>query len=91
MPCVVLVRGAAEVARWRLPALRHPDISVVDDLARLQLAARRLGFSIRLRDAPAELLDLIDLAGLSDIVTDTADPVTELSVQAGEPTDTCEA
>jgi hypothetical protein len=74
MPCVVLVRGDAEVACWPLPAGRHPDITVVDDLARLQLAARRLGFSIRLRDAPSELLDLIGLAGLSEIVTDAAGP-----------------
>ena len=74
MPCVVLVRGDAEVACWQLPALRHPDISVVDDLARLQLGARRLGYSIRLRDAPDELLELIYLAGLSEIVTDATGP-----------------
>jgi ABC-type transporter Mla MlaB component len=74
MPCVVLVRGGAEVACMPLPAGRHPDISVVEHLARLQLAARRMGYSIRLRDAPGELLELIDLAGLSEIVTDAAGP-----------------
>ena len=73
-PCVVLVRGDAEVACWPLPAGRHPDISLVDQLARLQLAARRLGYMIRLRDAPGELRELIDLAGLSEIVTDAAGP-----------------
>jgi ABC-type transporter Mla MlaB component len=74
MPCVVVLRGDAEVACWRLLAGCHPDISVVDDLARLQLGARRLGFSIRLRDAPSELLELIDLVGLSEIVADPAGP-----------------
>jgi ABC-type transporter Mla MlaB component len=74
MPCVVLVRGDAEVTCWQLPEFRHPDISVVDDLARLQLAARRLGFSIQLRHAPDELLELISLAGLSEIVTDAKGP-----------------
>jgi hypothetical protein len=74
MPCVLLVRGGAEVACLPLPAARHPDISVVEHLARLRLAARRMGYSIRLRDAPGELLELIDLAGLSEIVTDCAGP-----------------
>lgn len=70
---MVVVRGDAEVACWPLPAGRHADLAVVDSLARLQLAARRLGYSIRLRDAPGRLLELIDLAGLSAIVTDADD------------------
>jgi hypothetical protein len=73
-PRVVLVRGDAEVACWPLPPGPHADIWVVDQIARLQLAARRLGYSIRLRDAPGELLELINLAGLSEIVTDAAGP-----------------
>ncbi len=39
-------------------------MSVVDALARLQLAARRLGCAIRLRDASCPLTELLDLAGL---------------------------
>jgi ABC-type transporter Mla MlaB component len=73
MPHVVLVRGRAEVARWAFPAGRHPDVAVVERLARLQLAARRAGYSIRLHDASGKLLELIDLAGLSDIVTQAAE------------------
>lgn len=69
MPYVVLVRGDTELARWPLPEGRRPDLSVVDRLARLQLAAHRLGCSIRLRGVPARLRELIDLAGLSDILT----------------------
>jgi hypothetical protein len=72
MPYVVLVRGDTEVASWPLPAGRSPDLSVVDGLARLQVAARRAGCSVRLRDAPIQLRELIDLAGLSDIVKDAA-------------------
>jgi len=75
VPCVVLVRGDAEVAWWPLPAGQNPDLWVVDQLARLQLAARRLGCSLRLRDAPTELRELIELAGLSGIVVDAAWPV----------------
>jgi hypothetical protein len=42
----------------------HIDLALVDDVARWQLAARRLGCSIRLRDADPDLLDLLDLVGL---------------------------
>ena len=41
-----------------------PDLDTVDALARLQLAARRLGFSIRLDEVHPQLSELLDLAGL---------------------------
>jgi ABC-type transporter Mla MlaB component len=85
---VVLVCGDAEVACWPLPAVQNPDILVVDQLARLQLAARRLGCSLRLRGAPSRLRELIDLTGLSDIVADDAGPVSrDPDGPAGEPDD----
>jgi hypothetical protein len=46
----------------------HPDEEVLDTLARLQLAARRLGTSIRLYNARPLLADLIDIAGLQDVL-----------------------
>jgi anti-anti-sigma regulatory factor len=49
-----------------------PDLAVVDALARLQLAARRLGYSIGLRNPSPELRALLDLVGLADVVRDTA-------------------
>ena len=61
---VVLVRDDAEVASWPLAACGRLDLAVVDELARLQLTARRLGLSIRLRDACVELTELLDLVGL---------------------------
>jgi hypothetical protein len=61
---VVLVRDNAEVASWPLVLPARPDLSVVDELARLQLAARRLGCSIRLRDGQGDLWGLLDLTGL---------------------------
>jgi hypothetical protein len=65
---VVLVRREDEVASWPLAAWGRPDLAVVDELVRLQLAARRLGCSIRLRDACMELSELFDLCGLAEIV-----------------------
>ena len=44
------------------------DLEVVDALARLQLAARRAGRSIRLVNPSQELRDLLELAGLLDVV-----------------------
>jgi hypothetical protein len=66
---VVLVLGDAELASWPLAGCGRPDLTVVDNLARLQLAARRVGCSIRLRDACGELTELVDLAGLDEVLT----------------------
>ena len=66
-PTVVLRRGDADVASWPLPR-GQADMAVVDQLARLQLEARRLGCSIRLRNACAELVELLELSGLDDVV-----------------------
>ncbi len=62
---MVLLRGRTEVARWALTVTGATDLAAVDLLARLQLAARRRGCSIRVRNASAELFALLDLAGLS--------------------------
>lgn len=57
---------------WPLAGWDRPDVAVVDELARLQLAARRLGCSIRLRDSCVELVELLDLVGLAEVVTGVA-------------------
>ena len=67
-PTVVLTRGDAEVATWPLPSCGRPDMEIVDQLARLQLEAQRLGCSIRLRHVCRELVELLELAGLDDVV-----------------------
>ena len=61
---VVLVRGDEELSRWPLPWTTCPDLAAVDVLARLALAARRLGCRIRLADADPDLLGLLELVGL---------------------------
>jgi hypothetical protein len=72
---VVLVRGQDEVASWPLVRGGLPDLELVDELARLQLAARRLGCSNRLRHACPELARLLELVGLADVLnTDAAPP-----------------
>jgi hypothetical protein len=65
---VVLSQHGEEIARWPLASLRRPDLAVVDDLARVRLAALRLGCSLVVLDACAELRALLDLVGLDAVV-----------------------
>lgn len=44
--------------------IKESDLAVVDDLARMQLEARRCGCKVRLEDVSNELLELICFAGL---------------------------
>ncbi len=65
---VVLTRGGDEVVRWPLEVRGTVDLAVVDDLARIQLAARRLGCSVRLEDTCCELSGLLAFLGLAQAV-----------------------
>lgn len=53
----------------------EPDAVTVDALARLQLAARRRGCEVRLRNAGPALFDLIALMGLANVIVDDAFPI----------------
>jgi ABC-type transporter Mla MlaB component len=46
------------------------DAVCVDALARLQLAARRTGCQVRLRNASDELRELVGFMGLTDVLPD---------------------
>jgi hypothetical protein len=65
---VVLARDDVELATWPLWWWGRPGLEAVDELARLQLVAGRLGCSIRLRGACVELCELLDLVGLSEVL-----------------------
>jgi ABC-type transporter Mla MlaB component len=67
---VLVLDGDVEVVLWRMDGMPDPDLSVVDALARLQLAARHVGGSIRLRNPCERLRDLLDLVGLSEVFSD---------------------
>jgi hypothetical protein len=55
-PLVCDVRGLA------------PDAPTIDTLARLQVAARRVGHEVALRGVSPELLELLDLFGLRGVL-----------------------
>jgi len=65
---VVLLRDGVELTSWRLPGSADPGLAVIDDVARLQLAARRLGCAIAVRSAGTPLRELLELAGLGAVV-----------------------
>jgi hypothetical protein len=64
---IVLADGETEVASWPL-APERPGLALVDELARLQLAAARLGWAISVRDAHQDLRELLELVGLADLL-----------------------
>jgi hypothetical protein len=68
--CGRLVTRRAQVARivCDVTAITEPDATVLDGLARLQLAARRVGCRIEVRGAQDWLRDLIVFAGLERVL-----------------------
>src|SRR5215210_3435755 len=61
---VLLAAGVVEVITCEVGGLMQPEPGSLDALARLQLTARRLGRSIRLRHPRPELRDLLGVTGL---------------------------
>jgi hypothetical protein len=80
-PTVVLVRGGIEIACWPFVGDDGGDLAFVDEVARLQLAARRLGCTLRLRGVAGELWELLDLAGLARVVSRSGGLVVEVGGQ----------
>jgi hypothetical protein len=65
--CALLTAAGPEAAFCDVCGVA-PDAVTVDALARLQLAARRTGCQVRLRNASDELLDLVSFLGLEDVL-----------------------
>ena len=65
--CVLLERSGAGAALCDVRGV-DPDAVTVDALARLQLAARRVGCRVRLRHAPDGLQELLAFVGLDGVV-----------------------
>ena len=48
----------------------HPDAVTVDAVARLQVAALRRGCAVRLQNASEPLLELVELMGLTHVLSE---------------------
>jgi ABC-type transporter Mla MlaB component len=65
--CALLASTSAATAFCDVSGV-EPDAVVADALARLQLAARRRGCQVRLRNASPDLRALLAFMGLSDVL-----------------------
>lgn len=65
---VEVVDGDATLTTWRLTGVTQCDVGLIDALARLQLVARRRGWTIRLTHVDPELVALLDLTGLAGVL-----------------------
>jgi ABC-type transporter Mla MlaB component len=65
--CGLLRTSGANVALCEVKEV-DPDAVTVDALARLQVAARRNGCQVRLRNASSELIELVAFMGLTDVL-----------------------
>jgi hypothetical protein len=71
---VMLVTACGvEVIAGKIDAA-EPDLALVDALMRLQLAAKRRGWRVCVRDPPPLLVSLLELVGLADQLRDPAAP-----------------
>ena len=65
--CALFTSSTADVALCDVQGV-EPDAVTVEALARLQLAARRTGCRVRLRNASDDLLELVAFMGLTDVL-----------------------
>lgn len=64
--------------------ITDPTLATIDQLARLALAARQLGCEVHVRHANAALLELIELAGLADVLRVEVEREPEEGEQPGD-------
>jgi ABC-type transporter Mla MlaB component len=67
--CELLEQSGARVAFCDVRGV-DPDAVTVDALARLQLAAHGYGCRVRLRNASAELREIVAFMGLEDVLAE---------------------
>jgi hypothetical protein len=79
---VVVVQDGTEMVVGHMGPER-PDLGCVNRLARLQLAARRCGWTVVVRDPHPSLAGLLELVGLSGLVGLEAQRQPELLEELG--------
>jgi hypothetical protein len=67
---VLLLRDGQELLLGPVYGPDRCDLGFVEGLLRVQLAARRFGWSIRLTEVRPDLLELVELVGLTTDLVD---------------------
>ena len=80
--CARLAAGEPGPLGCDVARVEDPDMGTVDALARMALAARRLGRDVELRRARPDLRELLELAGLGDLAAE-AGPQRDASTNPG--------
>ena len=63
---VVLVQDGRDVVLGSIGHTIRCDLALVDELLKLQLITKRLGWTIRIVEVRSELRELFDLVGLTE-------------------------
>ena len=66
----LVLQNGQEVPLGPVNGPERCDLGFVEDLLRVQLAARRLGWSIRLTEVRPDLRELVELVGLTNELVD---------------------
>jgi len=59
---------ATDTVTLNCARMKKPDLTAIDQIARMQLCARRGGCDVRLARPSEELIALIQFAGLGDVL-----------------------
>src|SRR5689334_19637310 len=71
---ILLVSDTFAMAIGRVDRTTALDLSLIERLLRLRLAALRRGWSVRLENVDAKLAALVELVGVADLLLDDRDP-----------------
>jgi hypothetical protein len=82
--CALLRASDAELILCDVGRVVDPDVAAVEALARLQLATRRLGRRMRVRNASADFMALLAFMGLAEVLPNWADLRLEVGRQTEE-------
>lgn len=71
---VILVGRGEEISLGTVGHEHRCDLGLIEGLARLQLTARRQGWSLRLRNPSDALAELLSLTGMADVILSETPP-----------------
>ena len=84
--CARVAAGEPGPLACDVAGVDDPDMGTIDALARMALAARRLGRHVELLRARPDLRELLELAGLGDLAAEVGPKGNALTTTGGDHT-----